>query len=221
MNGTVEPRSNECRAEIDLTPHLNPPPQGGRRLLKPALAVFVTTSLLLCCLARAAEVEGVKLADKVQLAGSELTLNGAGVRTRFFLKVYVGALYLQKKADSADAVLVDAGAKRVAMHLLRDLEAEQLLSAFNDGLEKNHTPAELARLAPQVKQLEGIFNAVKAAKKGDVILLDYLPGAGTRVTVRGEDKGTIAGEEFNRALLRIWLGEQPADASLKKAMLGG
>ena len=204
-----------------MTPHLNPPPQGGRRLLKPALAIFVTTSLLLCCLARAAEVEGVNLADKVQVSGTELTLNGAGVRTRVFFKVYVGALYLQKKAGSTDAVLGDAGAKRIAMHMLRDLEAEQLFSALNEGLKKNHAPDQLARLEPQVKQLEGIFNAVKAAKKGDVILLDYLPGAGTRVTVRGDDKGTSTGEDFNRALLRIWLGEQPADASLKKAMLGG
>jgi long-chain acyl-CoA synthetase len=169
----------------------------------------------------AAEVEGVKVADKVQLGGSELALNGAGVRTRVFFKVYVGALYLQKKAGSMDAVLGDAGAKRVAMHMLRDLEAEQLFTALNDGLKKNHAPDQLAQLEPQVKQLEAIFNALKAAKKGDVILLDYLPAAGTRVTVRGEDKGTIAGEDFNRALLRIWLGEQPADAALKKAMLGG
>lgn len=169
----------------------------------------------------AAEVEGVKLADKVQFAGSELTLNGAGVRTRVFFKIYVGALYLQKKTGGSESVLEDAGAKRIAMHLLRDLEAEQLLSALNDGLKKNHTPADLARLEPQVKQLDGIFTAVKAVKKGDVVLLDYLPGAGTRVTVRGEDRGTIPGEDFNRALLRIWLGEQPADASLKKAMLGG
>ena len=169
----------------------------------------------------AAEVEGVKLADKVQLGSAELTLNGAGVRTRVFFKVYVGALYLQKKENATDAVLADAGPKRVAMHLLRDLTAEQLFSALNDGLKNNHTPEQLAKLGPQLKQLEDIFNAVKAAKSGDVILLDYLPGAGTRVTVRGDDKGTIPGEEFNRALLRIWLGNQPADASLKKAMLGG
>jgi hypothetical protein len=169
----------------------------------------------------AAEVEGVRLADSVQLGGTELVLNGAGVRTRVFFKVYVGALYLRKKAGSTDAVLGDAGAKRVAMHLLRDLEAEQLFSALNDGLKKNHSPAELAKLEPQMKQLDGIFAAVKAVKKGDVVLLDYLPGSGTRVTVRGEDRGTVPGEEFNRALLRIWLGESPADSALKKAMLGG
>jgi len=178
---------------------------------------------LMAAPALAAEVEGVKLADKVWLAeaGPELVLNGAGVRTRVFFKVYVGALYLQKKATGTEMVLADTGAKRVAMHMLRDLAADQLFSALNDGLKNNHTPEQLARFEPQVKQLEGIFSAVKAAKTGDVILLDYLPGAGTRVTVDGDNKGVIAGEEFNRALLRIWLGEQPADSALKKAMLGG
>ena len=171
----------------------------------------------------AAEIEGVKIADQVRVAdaGPELVLNGAGVRTRVFFKVYVGALYLQQKKNSAEAVFADTGAKRVAMHLLRELAAEQLFSALNDGLRNNHTPEQLARIEPQVKQLEGIFNAIKAAKTGDVIVLDYLPGIGTRVLVNGDNKGTIPGEEFNRALLRVWLGEQPADASLKKAMLGG
>jgi hypothetical protein len=192
-----------------------------RSVLETLLVLLLSAVITIS--ADAAEIEGVKLADNVQLggAGPDLVLNGAGVRTRVFFKVYVGALYLQKKTGSTDAVLGDAGAKRIAMHMLRDLDAEQLFSALNDGLKKNHAPGELARLEPQVKQLEGIFNAVKAAKKGDVILLDYLPGAGTRVTVRGDDKGTIAGEDFNRALLRIWLGEQPADAALKRAMLGG
>ena len=116
----------------------------------------------------AAEVEGVKLADKVRLsdAGPDLVLNGAGVRTRVFFRIYVGALYLQGKTTGADAVLGDAGPKRIAMHLLRDLTAEQLFSALKDGLASNHAPDELAKMEPRVKQLEGIFNAVKAAKSG-------------------------------------------------------
>ena len=191
--------------------------------MKPARAVFVTTWLLLCGAAPAAEIEGVKVADKVRAGetGPELVLNGAGVRTRVFFKVYVGALYLQQTKGSADAVLADAGAKRVAMHMLRDLTSGQLFSAMNDGLRNNHPPEQLGKLEPQVKQLEGIFDAIKAAKSGDLILLDYLPGAGTWVVVNGEVKGVVPGEEFNRALLRIWLGEQPADGALKKAMLGG
>ncbi len=191
-------------------------------LLAQAGCVALVWGLLLTPL-YAAEIEGVKLAEKVRLgdAGPELVLNGAGVRTRVFFKVYVGALYLPQKRNSAEAVLADAGARRVAMHLLRELTAEQLFSALSDGLKNNHTPEQLARVEREVKQLEGIFNAVKAAKTGDVIMLDYLPEAGTRVVVNNETKGTITGEDFNRALLRVWLGDSPADAGLKKAMLGG
>jgi len=189
--------------------------------MRSVLAGIIAGTWLLSGPTFAAEVEGVKLADKVQLGGSELEFNGAGVRTRVFFKVYVGALYLQKKASVTEAVLADSGPKRIAMHMLRDLTAEQLFAALNDGLKNNHAPGDLAKLEPQVKQLEGIFSAVKAAKSGDTILLDYVPGTGTRVVINGESKGVIPGEEFNRALLRIWLGDQPADAALKKAMLGG
>jgi len=189
--------------------------------MKTVLGAALAVASLLLAPAFAAEVEGVKLADTVQLGGADLALNGAGVRTRVFFKVYVGALYLQKKAGSADAVLADAGPKRVAMHLLRDLTAEQLFTALKEGLADNHSPDQVAKFEPQVQQMEKIFFAIKSAKKGDAIMLDYLPRAGTRIVVNSAEKGTVAGEDFYRALLRIWLGEKPVDASLKKAMLGG
>jgi long-chain acyl-CoA synthetase len=172
---------------------------------------------------QAAEIEGVKLADKVRLAdaGPELVLNGAGVRTRLVFKIYVGALYLQQKRTAPEAILSDSAHKRLALHMLRDVVAEQFFSALNDGLKANHTPDQLAKIEAQTREFEAIFRKVHNAKTGDVILLDYTPGLGTRITVNGEVKGVVAGEEFYTALLRIWLGEKPAETSLKKALLGG
>jgi long-chain acyl-CoA synthetase len=169
----------------------------------------------------AAEVEGVKLADKVQVDGADLVLNGAGTRTRFFVKVYVGALYLQQKKTTAEAVLADAGPKRVAMHMTREVAAERLYAGLDDGIKGNHAPEQVAKFGPQMRQFEAIFQSVKAARAGDVFLLDLLPGGGTRVIVNGQDKGTIPGDDFARALLRIWLGDNPVDGSLKRAMLDG
>lgn len=182
---------------------------------------------LLPCAAPAAELEGVKLPDKVRVAegGPDLVLNGAGLRTRFMFRVYVGALYVQKKTSAANVLISDAGAKRVLMHMLRDVPADQFADALEDGLKNNNPAEELAKLDVQVKQLRAVFDAVKLAKKGDVILIDYLPASvpdsGTRVTINGAVKTTIAGEDFNRALLRVWLGDKPADNDLKKGMLGG
>ena len=174
-------------------------------------------------LLQAAEIEGVKLADKVRVAdaGPELMLNGAGVRTRLVFKVYVGALYLQQKHNAPEAIFSDGAHKRVALHLLRDVSAEQLFSALNDGLKSNHTSDQLAKLEAQAREFEAIFKKLQSVKAGDVILLDFTPGAGTRITVNGVAKGVVAGDEFYTALLRIWLGEKPAEDSLKKALLGG
>jgi len=189
--------------------------------------LIVLSLALLPLTAAAAEVGGIKLPDSARIidGGPELVLNGAGLRTRLMFRVYVGALYLPKKNSIAHAVISDAGAKRVLMHMLRDVPADQFVDALEDGL-KNNNPAEvLGKVDAQVKQLRAVFDAVKVAKSGDVILIDYLPGSapggGTRITINGSVKGTIAGEDFNRALLGIWLGERPADQDLKRGMLGG
>lgn len=190
------------------------------------LKQIVTITVLALCLAQgvaAAELEGVRLADtaRVTEGGAELRLNGAGVRTRFLFRVYVGALYLSAKTAAANAVINNADAKRIALHMLRELSAEQLSGALEDGLKNNHGADDLAKLDARVKQLRAIFEAVKVAKPGDVIFIDYLPEQGTRITVNNSVKGVIPGADFNRALLCVWLGDSPADADLKKGLLGG
>ena len=183
--------------------------------------------LLLSCLAgavHAVEVAGVKLEDKARVtaAGQELVLNGAGLRTKVFFKVYVAALYVAEKKTGASEVLALKGPKRVLLTTVRDLTAEQLVDALNDGIRDNNGPADLERLKPQIDALNAIMLAAKEAAKGSVIALDWLPESGTRVTINGEARGApITGEDFYAALLRIWLGEKPVEASLKRALLGG
>ncbi len=168
--------------------------------------------------AAALELAGINVDNKAKVGASELVLNGAGIRTRVFFKVYVGALYLaEKKSTTADA-LASGGAKRVALTLLRELSAQQLSEALNDGIHANNSAAEVEALKPRIDELLALFTD---GKKGDVILIDYLPESGAAVSVNGAPRGKpIAGEDFYRALLRIWLGDNPVDNDLKKGMLG-
>ena len=182
--------------------------------------------LLVCCLllswsVSALELAGVQLADKAQVGNASLQLNGAGIRTKFFFKIYVGALYLPQKQTSGEAVIADEHEHRMALHILRELNSKRLFNALSEAIEVNHTPAELAALDAQLKQMAQIFDAVKEVKPGDVITLDYLPASGTQIGVNGTARGTIAGAAFNRALLKIWLGSKPVQDDLKKGLLGG
>ena len=171
--------------------------------------------------ALAAEIAGVRVEERVRLGATELQLNGAGIRTRIVFKVYVGALYLPEKKSAGAEVLALKGAKRVSMTMLRDLGAKQLTDALEDGIRSNHSPAELAALKGRVDELVAVMNEIGSAKEKTVIALDFLPDSGTRITVDGAARGKpIPGEDFYAALLRIWLGDKPVDADLKKAMLG-
>ncbi len=181
--------------------------------------------LLICCVslnwnASAVEVGGVKLPDSVQVGNRDLVLNGAGIRTKFFLKIYVAALYLGEKAFVGESALNQSGEKRIALHVLRELSDEQMLHSFNEVMVANQTPAEMQAMEPQLQELTAIFHAVKTVKKGDVINLDYLPDSGTQIVVNGVQMGNIPSSVFNRALFKIWLGDKPAQPDLKQKMLG-
>ena len=175
--------------------------------------------------AGAVEVEGVKIEDRIRLGkgGPELVLNGAGVRHRMaFIQVYIGALYLTAKGTNAEEIIKDPGAKRVLMHILADeVTAREFIASLNNALAANHIPAELALVESRIRALNRMMNDVGALKKGGVVLLDYLPGTGTRITVNGQEKIIIKGEDFFQALLRIWIGRKPVDGRLRDAMLGG
>ncbi|MGQ0652406.1 MAG: chalcone isomerase family protein [Betaproteobacteria bacterium] len=185
------------------------------------MAFRIALLLMLAFPACAAEVAGVRLADKASVAQTELVLNGAGLRKRFIFDVYAMGLYLRAKSTSDAGVLNQAGPKRIALHMLRDVPADQFSDALADGIRENHSEAEAKALLPRLADLVAIMAQVREAKKGMLITLDWT-GAGTQVSIDGKATGKpISGEEFYRALLRIWLGQRPVQEDLKKALLGG
>ncbi|AXS79576.1 chalcone isomerase family protein [Dechloromonas sp. HYN0024] len=167
----------------------------------------------------AAEVAGVRVDDSIRVGGSELVLNGAGLRSKLFIKVYVGALYVGHKAATPNAIYDSPQPRRMVMRMLRDLDADTLSSALDDGFKSNHSPAELAELKGQAVQLSGIMKGIGKVREGDTVAIDF-SSDGVAVSLNGEGRGKVAGTAFGKALLKVWLGEKPVDASLKKALLG-
>jgi hypothetical protein len=190
-------------------------------LTRPLAAVALTLAAA-STWAQPLEVEGVKLDATTQLGNAALQLNGAGLRTKVFFKVYVAGLYVPQKASSAAQLLAQKGARRITLTMLRTVDAESFVQALNEGLRDNQTEAQLAAMKPQIDALNANLKAAGEAKKGDVIYLDYVPDSGTRVTINGQVRGSaIAGEDFFTAVLRIWLGDKPVDGNLKKGLVGG
>ncbi|MGI9336400.1 MAG: chalcone isomerase family protein [Gammaproteobacteria bacterium] len=191
-----------------------------RALTRLALAVSMTTGVTGWSSAALAQVEiaGVKVPGEARVGGKSLLLNGAGLRSRFFVKVYVGALYLGTRTVDAVRAMQMRGPKRIAMHVVYDeIEEKKVRGAFEEGFENNTSDAEHAALKGKMNAFVALFPALE---RGDVALIDLIPGDGIHVTINGEKRGSVPGDELQPAVMGIWLGEDPADSDLKEGMLG-
>lgn len=175
--------------------------------------------LALSVTAHGRSLEGVELPEAVTARdGTQLQLNGAGVRTKFFFDIYVGALYLASGGQDLDSIMGSDQPARIEMHFLYDeVEAEKLESAWREGFEANNDLEVLDTIEPQLETFVGLF---PTAVEGDTFAMEYLPGQGTRVTVNGEEAGVLEGNVFFNALLGVFLGPEPADDDMKAGMLG-
>jgi hypothetical protein len=162
----------------------------------------------------AATLADVTLPDTITVGGQTLVLNGLGMRSKLFIKVYVGGLYLEKKTGDAAAIIQSDATKRVVLQFVYgEVTREQMVEAFEDGFKGNAPSAPKA----QVDQLVG---AMETMKKGEQMVVTYVPGTGTTLTIRGKDKVTIPGLPFAQAVFSVWFGPKPPTSDLKNGMLG-
>ncbi len=176
-------------------------------------------SLTLAAPALAKDVAGVNFPDTATVEGKSLKLNGAGLRTATFLnvKVYAAGRYVENTSQDSGEVISSDQTKRVRMSMLRNLGKEKIVDAITEGFEKN-AKAQMPALKARLDKLTAAIPA--ELKKGDELVLTYVPGKGTRIETKGGQELTVEGKDFADALFSVWLGKHPVDKNLKKGMLG-
>ena len=197
---------------------------------RPLITVAFTAAIagvLAICLpapvarAQTVDVAGVKYDGTIQLGGSQLRLNGYGVRYKAIFKVYAAGLYLASPASTPDAVIAAAGAKRIHLVMLRNLDSNEFGKILAAGIEKNATREELIKSLPGILRMGEAAANHKVLRPGDTLTVDWVPGVGTTLYVKGKaEVGPINDPGFFSAMMKIWLGRSPADALLKDALLG-
>ena len=170
---------------------------------------------------QAVTVADVKYEPTLALGDSTVQLNGAGVRYKAVFKVYTAGLYLEKKVSTPQEVASQRGPKRLSITMLREIDSTELGKLFSRGMEDNMDRAAFSRIVPGVLRMSQIFSDHKKLQAGDQFMIDWIPGTGTVITVKGKVQGEPFKEpEFFNALMGIWLGNLPADFKLKDALLG-
>jgi len=179
--------------------------------------LLLSLMLLVPIAASAVELGGVNMEDKTVVNGQTLVLNGAGVRKKFFIKVYVGGLYLPAKMSNPASILASDSPRRMVMHFVYSVSKDQMCEAWQEGLDAN-TPNSSAEVKGGFKTLCSLMDAIP---KGNRLVVTYVPGTGTVVEVNGKVKGTIPGKATADAIVATWIGPKPAMGDdFKNAVLG-
>ena len=184
--------------------------------MRSRVMVAALVGITMASITRGGEVAGVQMPDTVTVEGKTLKLNGMGLRKKVVFKVYVAGLYLETPSKDAAAIIASDQIKNMRLHILRTLEAGKITEAISEGFEKN-SKAQMGALKERLAKFNAMFPNVK---EGDEIVMTYVPGKGTVVTAKGVEKGVIEGKDFADALFSVWLGPNPVQEDLKKALLG-
>ncbi|MAA72808.1 MAG: hypothetical protein CL679_13895 [Bermanella sp.] len=190
------------------------------RLLS-AIFLLVTSSLFMSH-ATAYEVSDVNLSEVVPATAErpELYLNGASLRELYLLiETYVGALYLEQPSTIPEEIYNSETHKRMVFHvMLKKVGARRIANALQEALVMNITKDQHKELSGEIEQMLSYFNG--KMHRGEESYFDYIPGKGTQVIINNEVKGLIPGKDFYRAMLSIWIGENPVGRSFKDDILG-
>ena len=164
------------------------------------------------------ELAGVTVPDSITAGNNNLVLNGAGTRKKFFMKMYVGALYLVERNSSPDKIIEADEPMAITLHITSSLiTSERMEEATREGFS-NATGGNTAPIADEIEKFITVFK--KKITENDVYELIYMPGQGVKVFKNSSLKVIIKGLEFKKALFGIWLCDKPAQQSLKEQMLG-
>lgn len=183
---------------------------------KIAVLLAFALSITSVSFAQTKKFHGVSFNTELKLDGENLVINGAGLREKYFMDLYVAGLYMPKKTEDAKKVIYDDTEMAIHIKIISSsVTRERFIESVNEGFAASkHGSAS----KEEIKKFVGFFN--EPIKNGDKIYLDYIPGKGVRVTKNGEVKGTIPGLDFKKALFGIWFGTPPVQESMKKEMLG-
>jgi len=180
--------------------------------------VLIASALVLSLFVPMAEaVEGGGPAT-LRIGETELAKNGVGIRNKMMLSLYECSLYLPQKSNDSAAILDSDQPMAVRIEITsRFVSQSKMIASLNDGFQQS-TGGKTAAIAADIKKFGDCFS--DPIKMGDVFILAYAPGTGVVVLKNDQPKGAVGDLAFKKAMVGIWLGDNPVDQGLRTALLG-
>lgn len=186
--------------------------------MKKITILFIALFTIIPFINAQTKISGITPANSIKVGNETLKFNGAGIREKYFLDLYVGSLYLKSESQDRQKIMNADETMVIILDIVSSLiTSEKMIDAVNEGFE-NSTNGHTAPLKAKINIFKNFFK--EEIKKGDHYVIAYQKDIGVVVTKNGKTEQTISGLAFKKALFGIWFCNRPADDDLMKGMLG-
>lgn len=130
-------------------------------------------------------VNGVKIPERLGFAEKVRQLNGAGTRVKYFMHIYVGALYLKEKTNDPREVInadkpMSIRLQIISAMLTNETMVRYIREGFSRSLDGNIEP-----FREEIDLICEVFSS-EPTKVGDVYDIHYTPGIGVCASKNGK-----------------------------------
>ena len=167
--------------------------------------------------------DGIKVKTSIKVidgdSKTKLVLNGAGVRDKMWVNLYVQALYLTEPTNDPEKILNSEQTIATRLHITSSLVTKKkLIQAIDEGITKSYK-GDLSLIRERLDTFMSFFET-QLEKEGYVDMVYSENSKTTAVYINKKFIGEVPGKDFRKALFGIWLEENCVDRTLKKRLLG-
>ena len=182
------------------------------------LFLLILTLFMIVSISNAIEIDGVNMPDSLMTGKTNLILNGAAVRTKLLIKLYIAGLYLGQKDHDPKKIIEADEPMAIRLHIISSLiTSKKMEEATKEGFFRV-TRGNIAPIKPETEKFISVFK--DTINENDIYDLIYEPGRGVEVYKNHKKLSIINGILFKKALFGLWLSDNTAQKSLKSDLMG-
>lgn len=167
------------------------------------------------------KLAGVNLTTKIILNHTDLYLNGAAVRSKFFIQTYIISFYTEKSITSMQEAVYSTIARSLRMQIITPLATSKAVSENIQNGMKESLGNVYNNQKELIEDLRYVIETSNVQHK-DVIDIFYAENVGLKLYKNEtEIYHNQDGKLFAETIFGMYVGDKPKDKKIKEALLKG
>ena len=168
------------------------------------------------------KIANFEIPDEISINNKKLRLNGAAMRTKFFINTYIIALYSEKPIQNEEDAIHSTIPRCLRMIITTPLATPSAVSQnIGNGLKDSMPSSNYKKIQPLLENIKEIIEKTNTGYKDTID--NFYDNDKAFYYYKNDSllgKTDVEGQILAEAIFDLYLGKKPKDPKIKKTLLG-